>query len=119
VPLVEREVELAWLREMYTRTLRDPWVRLITLLGAPGIGKTRLVAELGRVVDADPGLVSWRVGRPAPAGSEDGLGGVFWALAEIIEAEAGIRAEDAGEVRAHKLDRAVGATLSDAHHALS
>jgi hypothetical protein len=33
------------------------------LVGVPGIGKSRLVAELAERVEADPELISWRQGR--------------------------------------------------------
>jgi predicted ATPase len=52
--LIGREDELARLREL----VADPQVRVVTLTGAGGIGKTRLAIELGRQArDAFPGGV--------------------------------------------------------------
>ena len=93
VPLVGRDRELGILLEAFqAKAERRPW--LVTLLGPPGIGKSRLVAELGRALDADSDLVTWR-GRAAPRPWDEGRsspgGGVtHWALAEIVKAEAGI-----------------------------
>ena len=68
----------------------------MTLVGVPGIGKSRLVFELMRHVEADSEMVTWRQGRCLPYG--DGVS--FWALAEIVKAQAGIlENDDDAEVR--------------------
>ncbi len=54
------------------------------------MGKTRLVTELFRAVERDVALVSWRQGRSLPYGE----GVTFWALAEIVKAQAGILESD-------------------------
>ena len=60
--------------------------QLVTLVGVPGIGKSRLVWELAEQVDADPELiVFWRQGRSLPYGE----GVAFWAVAEMVKAQAG------------------------------
>lgn len=51
-PLVGREAELATVASL----LRDPTVRLVTLLGPGGIGKTRLALEAATVVVRDATL---------------------------------------------------------------
>jgi hypothetical protein len=43
------------------------------------------VLELGRVVDEDDELITWRQGRCLPYG--DGVS--YWALGEIVKAHAG------------------------------
>jgi class 3 adenylate cyclase/tetratricopeptide (TPR) repeat protein len=45
-PLVGREVELAQLRQSLARAVRERTPHLFTVLGPPGIGKTRLAREL-------------------------------------------------------------------------
>ena len=65
-------------------------VQLVTLVGEPGVGKSRLCAELFRHVDERPELISWRQGRCLPYGE----GIAFWALGEIVKAECGILESD-------------------------
>ena len=55
-------------RRRLTRARRERSTQLVTLVGVPGIGKSRLVYELGRVVDADAELITWRQGRCLPYG---------------------------------------------------
>jgi class 3 adenylate cyclase len=44
-PLVGREDELALLEQAYGRAVHEPGIRLVTVTGEPGIGKTRLLSE--------------------------------------------------------------------------
>ena len=46
VPLVGRARELRVLRDAWDRSVAEPGCHLFTLLGAAGVGKSRLVAEL-------------------------------------------------------------------------
>jgi hypothetical protein len=50
-PLVGRERELTLLRGTFDRVQREREPQLLTLIGVPGIGKTRLVSELARELD--------------------------------------------------------------------
>jgi class 3 adenylate cyclase/tetratricopeptide (TPR) repeat protein len=105
-PFVGRQAELGLLKELFERTVAERAVRLVTVMGEPGVGKSRFVAELAAYVDDRPELVTWRQGRCLPYG--DGI--TFWALGEIVKAEAGILESDPpAQVRA-KL-QAVMATL--------
>jgi class 3 adenylate cyclase len=106
---IGREDELALLRQTYARTLRDSSVQLVTVTGEPGVGKSRLVAELRSFVDEQPEIVSWRQGRCLPYGE----GITFWALGEIIKSQAGILESDRPEQAAEKLDASVGAVVDD------
>ncbi len=98
-PLVGRDDELDLLVDALRRSRRDRSTQLVTLVGVPGIGKSRLVLELGQVVDGDPDLITWRQGRCLPYG--DGVS--YWALGEIVKAHAGILESDSGEVADTKL----------------
>jgi class 3 adenylate cyclase/tetratricopeptide (TPR) repeat protein len=109
-PFIGRENDLALLEETYARTLRESSVQLVTIVGEPGVGKTRLVAELGRFVDERPELVSWRQGRCLPYG--DGI--TFWALGEVVKAEAGILESDSPAEAASKLERTVAGVVDEA-----
>ena len=109
-PLVGRARELELLRSALARVREERSPQLVTLVGVPGIGKSRLVVELLRAVDEEPELVRWRQGRSLPYGE----GVTFWALAEIVKAEAGILENDGPADVAEKLDRAIAQLAADA-----
>ena len=116
VPLIGRDRELGLLLEAFRRARDGRRPQLVTLLGPPGIGKSRLVAELGRALDADDDLVSWRQGRSSPwdGGRSSPTGGVtYWALAEIIKAEAGILETDSADRVGRRLSRVVAHAMAD------
>jgi class 3 adenylate cyclase/tetratricopeptide (TPR) repeat protein len=99
VQLVGRERELDQLVDALTRVRSERSPQLVTIVGVPGIGKSRLVAELYAIVDADPEIIYWRHGRSLPYG--DGV--TFWAVAEMVKAQAGILESDPAEAAAEKL----------------
>jgi class 3 adenylate cyclase len=76
-PLVGRDRELTLLTDAFARCRNAEMAQLITLVGVPGIGKSRLVAELFAVLDADPEVYWWRQGRSLPYGESRSV----WALA--------------------------------------
>jgi class 3 adenylate cyclase len=102
-PLVGRELEKPLLIGTFERAAQQRSVQLVTVVGEPGVGKSRLVAELLAYIDAKPGLVRWRQGRSLPYGE----GITFWALGEIVKAEAGILESDSAQVATGKLHGAV------------
>jgi class 3 adenylate cyclase/tetratricopeptide (TPR) repeat protein len=107
-PLVARERELAALLAAATRACAGAGPELVTIVGAAGIGKSRLLAELADRLTASPpekGPVTWRQGRALPYGD----GPTFGALAEAVKAEAGILESDGAEVAGRRLAAAAGA----------
>jgi class 3 adenylate cyclase len=102
-PFVGRERELRLLQDTFERMLADAAIQLVTITGEPGVGKTRLLAELRAWVDDRPELVYWRQGRCLPYG--DGI--TFWALGEIVKAHAGILESDGPAEAAEKLREVV------------
>jgi class 3 adenylate cyclase/tetratricopeptide (TPR) repeat protein len=102
-PLVGRELEKPLLVGTFERAAQQRSVQLVTVVGEPGVGKSRLVAELFAYIHAKPELTRWRQGRCLPYGE----GITFWALGEIVKAEAGILESDSAEVAAAKLEGAV------------
>jgi class 3 adenylate cyclase len=108
-PLVGRARELEMLTSTLNRVREEDSAQLVTVAGAPGIGKSRLVYELSCIVDADPELITWRQGRCLPYGE----GVSFWALGEMVKAQAGIRENDAPREVEAKLTSAVGHLLID------
>ncbi|MGB2874636.1 MAG: AAA family ATPase [Gaiellaceae bacterium] len=112
-PLVGRERELDTLRDALARARSQEALQLITLVGVPGIGKSRLVYELFRSVEAEPDFTTWRQGRSLPYGE----GVSFWALAEIVKAQAGILESDSEPDVERKLRAAVDEVAADSTEA--
>jgi class 3 adenylate cyclase/tetratricopeptide (TPR) repeat protein len=106
-PLVGRERERELLLGAFGRARDERSTELVTIVGVPGIGKSRLVAELYAEIEREAELTRWRHGRSLPYG--EGL--AFWALAEMVRAEAGIRETDTAGEAARKLEDAVAAVL--------
>ncbi len=97
--LVGRERELGLLRDALDRARYERIPQLVTIVGVPGIGKSRLIYELSRIADADSDLITWRQGRCLAYGD----GAAFWALAEIVKAQTGILEQDSEAVASDKL----------------
>jgi len=112
-PLIGRRRETELLASALRGIVEERGAQLVTLVGVPGIGKSRLVAELYRLVDAAPELVTWRQGRSLSYG--DGI--AYWALGEIVKAEAGILETDGSGEASEKLAAAVGRLAGDATEA--
>ncbi|MFS8099663.1 AAA family ATPase [Lentzea alba] len=91
-PFVGRSSELARVAEAYEQVQRARRPRLVTLVGEPGTGKSRLVREFaaGRRT---------LIGRTPPFGRDD----VFAPLAEIVRGHAGILDSDPPDVVTDKI----------------
>jgi class 3 adenylate cyclase len=92
-PIVGRDDELADLRRAFERAATERTCHLVTVLGAPGVGKSRLAAE---VVSWLEGRATVLRGRCLPYG--DGI--TYWPVAEVIREAAGIEDEDAAAAAA-------------------
>ena len=112
-PLVGRDRELGMLSDALDRCRRELAPQFLTLIGVPGIGKSRLLTELFQIVYHDPDLIWWRQGRSLPYG--EGL--PYWALGEIVKAQAGILETDATETAEQKLRAMVADLVADGRDA--
>jgi len=108
-PLVGRELEKPLLVGVFERAAAQQSCQLVTVVGEPGVGKSRLCAELFGYVEERPGLVRWRQGRCLPYG--DGI--ALWALGEIVKAECGVLETDTPDGAAAKLEHALPADDPD------
>ena len=108
-PLVGRDREVELLVAALERAVTERTPQLVTLVGVPGIGKSRLLAELFHAIERDQRLVTWRQGRSLPYGE----GVTFWALGEMVKAQAGVLETDTEAEAAEKLGAAVGRLLAD------
>src|SRR5206468_1320465 len=89
------------LLDMFARARHEREPQLATLVGVPGIGKSRLVLELRRLVEREGAPLLWRQGRSLPYG--DGIS--LWALGEIVRAQIAVRNDDTAEEAEAKLRR--------------
>ena len=108
-PLVGREREATLLTTALERVRAEREPQLITLVGVPGIGKSRLVQELSRVVDEDPDLITWRQGRSLPYGE----GVAYWALGEMVKAQTGILESATSDEAADRLALSMAELMED------
>jgi predicted ATPase/class 3 adenylate cyclase len=107
--LVGRNLERTLLVSTFERAVQQQSCQLVTVVGEPGVGKSRLCMELLSYVEERPDLVTWRQGRCLPYGE----GIAFWALGEIVKAECGILESDSAEEVRGKLERAVPEDAED------
>ena len=108
-PFVGRGDELELLKHTFARAAREPSVQLVTLLGEPGVGKSRLIRELFAYTDDQPELIVWRHGRCLPYGE----GVTFWALGEIVKAQAGILESDDARTARTKLASSIAGLVEE------
>jgi class 3 adenylate cyclase/tetratricopeptide (TPR) repeat protein len=91
-PFVGREEELRELKDVLHAAGRDRWVRLVSITGPGGIGKSRLVWELEKYVDGVAEDIYWHRGRSPSYGE----GIALWALGEMVRRRCDLT-EDADE----------------------
>jgi tetratricopeptide (TPR) repeat protein len=102
-PPVGREREVAQVVDALARVREQRSSELLTLVGVPGIGKSRLVGELFQSIERGGELTYWRQGRSLPYGQ----GVSYWALAEMVKAQDGILETDTEDDAGAKLERTV------------
>ena len=108
-PLVGRRHELNLLLEGVVRARRERTPQFVSVVGVPGIGKSRLVRELLAALEAEPQPATLRLGRCVPYGENV----TFTAVAEMVKAQAGILTTDNRRGAEAKLHTAVALAVSD------
>jgi DNA-binding SARP family transcriptional activator len=105
VPIVGRDAELGLLRERIQSLESGSGATSLTLVGAPGAGKSRVLREAA----SGAAGVRWLQGRSIPYG--DGV--AYWSFAEIVKTVAGILDTDAPAQAGAKLRRAVREAVAE------
>jgi class 3 adenylate cyclase/tetratricopeptide (TPR) repeat protein len=100
--LIGRDAEIELLRETVRRVQTEKTPSLVTILGAPGVGKSRLGLELERYIDDLEHPLMCLRGRCLSYGNAS-----YSAFAEAIKAHFGIHDDDAPDVMADKVERTV------------
>jgi len=89
-PFVGRDAELRLLKDLFHATSRERRVRLVSITGQAGLGKSRLAREFLRYVDGVVESVWWHEGRSPSYGE----GITFWALGEMVRSRARLLESD-------------------------
>ena len=89
-PFVGRDTEFRLLKELFHDTGRERRVRMVSVSGQGGIGKSRLAWELEKYLDGLVEPVWWHHGRSPSYGS----GITFWALGEMVRGRCGLFEDD-------------------------
>ncbi len=105
-PILGREAEQDLLRSAWDRVVALHQPQLVSVLGSPGVGKTRLCRELARLVDDQGGRVVG--GRSLPYGEKTGYG----ALGQMIRSLAGIPETDSPDEAHTKLGARIGGLIA-------
>jgi class 3 adenylate cyclase/DNA-binding CsgD family transcriptional regulator/tetratricopeptide (TPR) repeat protein len=105
LPLVGRANELTLLSSIQAKVAQERHPHLVTLLGEPGIGKSRLVAEFEASLPNEALVLHGRC-------LSYGEGRSYWALAEVVREAAGITLNDDMEMAMRKLGELVARVLS-------
>jgi class 3 adenylate cyclase/tetratricopeptide (TPR) repeat protein len=106
-PLVGRAAELAALHDLLGRVERKRGPHLATVIGDPGVGKSRLLRQFEQELQSRDPQPLVRRGRCLPYGSSI----VYWPLGEVIRAECGIVDGDPPAAAWKKLSARIGALL--------
>jgi class 3 adenylate cyclase/tetratricopeptide (TPR) repeat protein len=85
-PFVGRVDDLRLLKDLYGAVERERRIRMVSIIGQGGIGKSRLVEEFGNYLDGIVETVYWHEGRSPSYG--DGV--TLWALGEMVRSRARI-----------------------------
>ena len=108
-PFVGRQDELRLLKDLFHATGREKKLRVVSVIGLAGIGKSRLAWEFSKYLDGLIDNVYWHAGR-APAYGE---GVSFWALGEMIRERAGLVEQDDEATTRQRLTQTVEEWVTD------
>jgi class 3 adenylate cyclase len=107
-PLYGRVSEMSLLQQVYGRARDESMAQLVSVIGEPGIGKSRLVAEFERWLDTEDRPIRLH-GRCLAYG--DGMG--LWPLSEAVKQHLNLTETDGEDEARRRLERAV-AGMGDA-----
>lgn len=103
VPFVNRDRELKMLLGLFNQVCQQGRSHLITILGEPGIGKSRLVVEFEDAITGASGKARCLIGRTSHFGRDSALA----VLSESVKSYARIHSTDTVEIVREKLENAV------------
>lgn len=108
-PLVGRDNELALLKDTVRRMVTEQRPHMVTVLGAAGVGKSRLIWELEKYLDGLPEAYHWRKGRCLAYGAR-----TFGPISDVVGLDCRIHDDDAPQEARDKIGRRVAELPLDA-----
>jgi class 3 adenylate cyclase/tetratricopeptide (TPR) repeat protein len=108
-PFVGRDGELRLVKELFHNAIAERRARFVSVVGAAGVGKSRLSWEFDKYVDGLAGEMLWHHGRCLSYGE----GVTYWALAEMVRMRADIGDGEEPQVALAKLRRTVQQYVDD------
>jgi class 3 adenylate cyclase len=90
VPMIGRDAELATLRQVFDEAVAAKRCRLIVTVGEPGVGKSRLAAELVASIAGEAMILGGRC-------LSYGEGITYWPLRELLQQATGVEATASAE----------------------
>ena len=109
-PFVGRDEELRQLKDLLHGSGRDPRVRLVSIVGPAGIGKSRLAWEFEKYVDGLVETIFWHRGRSPTYGE----GVTFWALGEMVRRRSELSESDDEATTRTRIGETVAQFVDDA-----
>ncbi len=106
-PMVGRARQLRMVRDSFEAAVEDRTCTMFTVLGSPGVGKTRLVEEFLAGVRDDASIHRGRC-------LSYGEGITFWPVDEIVRSICGLEADDDAAISETLRGRLAGADEADA-----
>jgi class 3 adenylate cyclase len=107
-PLVGRDAELERLMNMF-RVVQAGQGRVATVLGDPGLGKSRLLAELHESIDREVGSVQWIEGRCLSYGETI----PYHLVIDLVRSVIGVNSAADGQQLADALEKSLRDLLGD------
>ncbi|MEO5919276.1 MAG: adenylate/guanylate cyclase domain-containing protein, partial [Candidatus Limnocylindrales bacterium] len=108
-PFVGRDDELRLLKDLLHATARERRVRLVSVVGPAGIGKSRLAWELSKYTDGLTETIYWHDGRSPSYG--EGIS--FWALGEMVRSRARLTEADNEDTTRRRIAETVATYVPD------
>ncbi len=108
-PFLGRDRELRLVKELFHGTADEGRAHLLSIVGVPGMGKSRIAWEFEKYLDGLLVQVWWHKGRCLAYG--DGV--AYWALAEMVRMRARIAEDDPPEESLPKLASVLEEIVTD------
>ena len=108
-PFVGRDRELRLVKELFHGTADDGRAHLLSIVGTPGMGKSRISWEFEKYIDGVLETVWWHRGRCLAYGE----GVAYWALAEMVRMRARIAEDEPAEESLPKLASVLEEIVTD------